>query len=199
MTETLKPFDPLSKRFAAQFAKPTELGPVNLRALTPFQRALLVIDGTVTRFIEVYTLEPVETIRINQVRFHIDEDNQWLDVQKGAEVGLRRVYIKGKISDALYVYAHASVALDRIPKEIRKRLEIQGESLGRVINDNRLETRREVLWYGKEHLDDLPEAVRELCDGSFLSRTYRIIHEGKPIALINEKFPASPEKSPSPY
>ena len=197
--ETRPAFDPLTKRFLAQFAKPTELGPVNLRALTPFQRALLVIDGTVTRFIEVYTLEPVETVRIDQVRFYIDEDNKWLDVRKGAEVGLRRVYIKGKISDALYVYAHASVALDRMPQDVRRRLEVQGESLGRVLNDNKLETRREVLWYGKEQVSNLPEAVRELCDGSFFSRTYRIIHKGAPIALINEKFPTAVDKHLSPY
>lgn len=194
-----KPFDPLSKRFAAQFAKPPQLGPVNLRALTPFQRALLVIDGTVTRFIEVYTLEPVETVRIDQVRFYLTEDHPWLDVREGAEVGMRQVFIKGKHSDTLYLYAIASVALDRIPKDVRRRLEVQGESLGRVLNENKLETRREILWYGKETVTDLPEEVRSLYDGPFFSRAYRIIHAGEPIALINEKFPASIAEQPSPY
>ena len=42
---THEPFDPLSDLFVAQFAKPAQLGGVNLRALTPFHRALLVIDG----------------------------------------------------------------------------------------------------------------------------------------------------------
>jgi len=192
-------FDPLTRRFVAQFARPAELGPVNLRALSPFQRALLVIDGTVTRFIEVYTLEPTTTVRIDQVRFHITEDHPWLDVKEGAEVGLRRVFIKGQHSGRLYVYAIASVALDRIPPEVRRRLEVQGESLGKVLNENRMETRREILWYGKEQVADLPEAVAELSDGAFFSRAYRIIHNGEPIALINEKFPARIEEQPSPY
>lgn len=183
------PLDPLSERFVAQFARPAGLGPVNLRALSPFQRALLVSDGTVTRFIEVYTLEPVDTVRIDQVRVQAREDDRWLGVREGDEVGLRRVYTKGRHSGRLYVYAITSVALGRIPPAVRSRLEVQGESLGRVINETKLETRREVLWYGKEQVTDLPEAVRALCDGAFLSRTYRIMHAGAPLALVNEKFP----------
>ena len=38
-------FDPLSDLFLAQFDRPQELGSVNLRTLSPFQRSLLVIDG----------------------------------------------------------------------------------------------------------------------------------------------------------
>jgi hypothetical protein len=53
-------FNPLKDLFAAQSSKPETLREVNLRALSPFQRALLVIDGTVTKFIEAYTMEPVE-------------------------------------------------------------------------------------------------------------------------------------------
>ena len=43
-------YDPLIDLPMAQAARPAELGPVNLRTLTPFQRALLVIDGTVRGF-----------------------------------------------------------------------------------------------------------------------------------------------------
>ena len=42
--------DPLEELFIAQFARPAELRPVNLRAISPNQRALLSIDGTVTTF-----------------------------------------------------------------------------------------------------------------------------------------------------
>ena len=46
--------------FIAQCAKPLDLEEINLSQLTPFQRALLVTDGTVTRFIEAYTFSPVK-------------------------------------------------------------------------------------------------------------------------------------------
>jgi hypothetical protein len=48
-------FTPMSDLFVAQFTRPKHLEQINLRSLTPFQRALLVLDGTVTKFIEAYT------------------------------------------------------------------------------------------------------------------------------------------------
>lgn len=76
---------------------------------------------------------------------------------------------------------------------MRDGIEIQGEGIGRLLNDSELETRREVLWYGREHQPELPKMVRESAGSYFVSRTYRIISKGQPIALINEKFPLSPE------
>ena len=52
--------------FVAQFAKPSDLEEINLSQLTPFQRALLVTDGTVTQFIEAYTLSTVEVVLLHQ-------------------------------------------------------------------------------------------------------------------------------------
>ena len=43
-------FDPLSDLLVAQVDKPAHLKAINLRTLTPYQRALLTIDGTVTTF-----------------------------------------------------------------------------------------------------------------------------------------------------
>src|SRR3989304_4469863 len=77
-------FDPLSDLFVAQFAKPPDLGIVNLRALTPFQRALLVIDGTVTKFIEAYTMEPVTVRIISHEQRRLSAENAWLEAEGGA-------------------------------------------------------------------------------------------------------------------
>ena len=49
-------FDPLTDILVAQTSKPEGLKPLNFRTLNPFQRALMVIDGTVTKFIEAYTM-----------------------------------------------------------------------------------------------------------------------------------------------
>src|SRR3990172_4462473 len=76
-------FDPLSDLFVAQFAKPPDLGIVNLRALTPFQRALLVIDGTVTKFIEAYTMEPVTVRIISHEQRRLSAENAWLEAEAG--------------------------------------------------------------------------------------------------------------------
>jgi chorismate-pyruvate lyase len=192
-----EPFDPLSDLFVAQFAKPAQLGAVNLRALTPFQRALLVIDGTVTKFIEAYTLEPVETIRIGQERRRLSADQPWLEAAAGIEVLARSVYLKGKYSGTVHAYAISLVVPDRLPEPLRELLKDEAGSLGRILLDNRMETRRDVLWYGREPLQDLPDPIRHLVGGEVISRTYRIILGGQPVMLINEKFPSGPDPLPS--
>src|SRR3972149_10783383 len=89
-------FDPLSDLFVAQFAKPPDLGIVNLRALTPFQRALLVIDGTVTKFIEAYTMEPVTVRIISHEQRRLSADNTWLEAEAGAPVLARDAVLGGE-------------------------------------------------------------------------------------------------------
>ena len=189
-------FNPLDEKFAAQFAKPADLGDVNFRALTPMQRALLVIDGTVTKFLEAYTLEPVKILRLAQDTKTLTADHAWLEAVRGTKVTLREVLIEGKFSHSLYVWAASLVIFDRLPGAIAERLELDGEGLGRVLNDHAVETRREILWYGREHAVELPAALRSRADGEFVSRTYRIVAGGKPIALINERFPANPARLP---
>src|SRR3989337_2645452 len=102
-------FDPLSDLFVAQFAKPPDLGIVNLRALTPFQRALLVIDGTVTKFIEAYTMEPIEVVRLAQSTQQLPGDHVWLEAPKTTEVVARQVVLRGKFSQKPYVYAQSLI------------------------------------------------------------------------------------------
>ena len=192
MTQTVteaERFDPLRDVMLAQSSKPPELGSVDLRTLTPFQRALLVLDGTVTKFIEAYTMEPLEIVRLDQATQVLREDHYWLAAPQGTEVGLRQVLIRSKSSLTAYAYAVSLLVFERLPERVRYGIEIQGEGIGRLLNDSELETRREVLWYGQEHRQDLPEIVRRSAGSDFISRTYRIISRGQPIALINEKFP----------
>jgi chorismate-pyruvate lyase len=194
---TTNGFDPLQSLLRAQPERPPELGAVNLRVLSPFQRALLVIDGTVTKFIEAYAMEPLEIDRLSQSTLLLEEDHPWLDAEKGTEVAVREVLIQGKYSRTPFVYAVSLVVLDRLPETMRDRLDIQGEGIGRIINDTEMETRREILWFGRERLTELPEAIRGRTPGDFISRAYRIITQGKPIALINEKFPYDIDRLPS--
>jgi chorismate-pyruvate lyase len=190
-------FDPLSDLFIAQFARPTNLEPVNLRTLTPFQRALLVIDGTVTKFIEAYTMEPIEVVRLSQETRRLPVEQSWLEASEDTTVLVREVLLQAKYSHALYAYALSFVVPDRLPEQVRERLNDEDEGLGRILNDYDLETRREVLWYGRERTGELPPEVQRRIEGEFLSRTYRVIWNGHPVMLINEKFPIHTDRLPS--
>ena len=189
-------FDPLKKIQIAESARPSELQKLNFRTLTPYQRALMVADGTVTKFIEAYTLDPVEIIRLNQEVYPLKHDHPWLDAPSNTDVMFREVMIRGVYSHTLYVYGVSYIVPERLPKDMRRRLEVQGEGIGRILNDAQMETRREVLWFGRERLAHLPHEISSLCNGEFISRAYRIIMGGLPIVMINERFPVMTDALP---
>ena len=182
-------FDPLSDLLVAQVEKPAHLKKINLRTLTPYQRALLTIDGTVTKFIEAYEMEPVMVKLLEQDTRELEAKHPWLEVEAGTSVITRQVILEGKYSKRLYAYAVSLLVHDQLPEAVREDLKVHPQGIGRVLIKNKLETRREVLWYGRENMAELPNQVQSRSDGRFNSRTYRVICSGKPFMLINEKFP----------
>ena len=87
--------------------------------------------------------------------------------------------IQGRYTRTFHAYAASRFVLDR------------------SLNDTALEIRLEVLWCGREHLQNAPEPICAVSDGHFISRAYRITANDKPVALINEKFPVVPDNWPS--
>ncbi len=183
-------FDPFSDLMVMQAAKPQHWRPIDLRTLTPFQRALVSIDGTVTKFIEAYTLEPVEIVRLQQQEQRLRIDHPWLAAPTGTTVIARQVLLSGKYSATIYAYAVSLLLIDRLPSDVLRGLDVEPAGLGRILLNSQLENRREVLWYGREQVADLPEAIEVYTGNDFISRTYRIIVGNQPMMLINEKFPS---------
>ena len=179
--------------FVAQFAKPPDLEEMNLSQLTPFQRALLVIDGTVTQFLEAYTFSPVEVVLLHQETQTLPTNHAWLDVEKGTEVVSRRVVLQTERKEdpqpTVHAYATSIIVLDRIPPTIREGLTLKGHGLGQLLQRSGLESRRDLLWWGLKRPQNLPEALVHLKDKPFLSRTYRVVVDGQPIMLISEQSP----------
>lgn len=189
-------FDPADGLFVAQFDRPSDLEPVNLRALSPMQRALMVIDGTVTKFLEAYCMEPIEVTTLGQAEQTLEVAQEWLEVKAGRDVLARHVTLTGGYSGDLYAYAISLTNPAAIPRDIRAAMEIQGGSVGRILLSSRVEQRREVLWYGKESAEGLPETLRHRYGGDLLSRAYRIMMGGRPVIMIIEKFPFRADSAP---
>ena len=179
--------------FVAQPAKPSDLEEINLSELTPFQRALLVIDGTVTQFIEAYTFSPIEVALLHQEKQTLPTDHVWLDTEKGTEVVFRQVVLQTEQMDGqqptVHAYAISLIVPDRIPQTIREGLTVKGQGLGQLLQRSGLETRRDLLWWGLKRPKDLPEVLLHLEGKPFLSRTYRVVADGHPIMLISEQSP----------
>ena len=178
--------------FVAQDDKPESLKRINFARLTPFQRGLLVTDGTVTRFIEAYTLMPVEVTLLQQTKQTLSTEHTWLQLPTGAEVISRQAvihtHLQEESSPIIHTYADSLIVPERLPQSFMDGLGSDKQGLGGLLPRSGLETRRELLWCGIETLTDLPSAITHLEGEKFISRTYRMLANQEPLMLINEKF-----------
>lgn len=185
----LPEFDPAADVFVAQARRPAGLETVDVAGLGPYLRSLLVIDGTVTRFIEAYWLEPVDVRRIAQEETRLPQAEPWLELEAGDPVIRRRVLLVGARSGRLFAWADTLIAAARLAPGVRRGLERDGGGLGRILIDTAAETRREGLWFGRDPALARPAEVAALCRGPLLARSYRVVCDGRPLMQITERFP----------
>lgn len=182
-------FDPAARLFLAQEQRPAHLEAVHPEDLSPLQRALLVIDGTVTTFLSAWALEPVTVQPLSQRAAVLPAAATWLDAPLGTAVLERAVLLVGGRSQRLFAYAESVICTERLPAALRDGLLSGGLSLGQLLLLPGFESRREGLWYGRERPASLPARVAGLTEPDFLTRTYRVSAGSKPLMLITERFP----------
>lgn len=198
---TSEPFDPAARLFLAQDRRLANLAGVTPAELSPLQRALLVIDGTVTSFLSAWAMEPI-IVRLLGQRSSIMPGAgrlagaqplaaDWLDVPAGTPVMERAVLLLGADSQRLFAFAESVICIDRLPAALRTGLESADLSLGQLLLMPGFESRREGLWYGRERPAVLPPAVAALTSPDFLTRTYRVSAASQPLMVITERFPWS--------
>lgn len=182
-------FDPLARVFIALDARPLGVVPIATPDLSPFQRALLAIDGTVTQFIEAWAVEPVEVVLLEQSEIKLPLTNEWLALEAGAPVIRRRVMLRGLGTGRFHTWADSLIAAGRVSPAMRRALERDGGGIGKILIDAGVESRREALWYGRERPREIPPQVAACWTGDFLVRSYRLLAGGQPLMLITERFP----------
>lgn len=187
------PFDPAAGLFVAQARRPAGLEPVDPAALSPQQRALLVIDGTVTTFLEAWALEPIVVSRLWQRSATLRAAEYWLDARAGDPVIERAVLLAGRRTGRFFAFAESLICPDRLPAALADTLATGDASLGQLLLTPGFDSRREGLWYGRERLQVLPQAVAAVTAGDFLTRSYRVTAAGRPLMIISERFPFTPE------
>lgn len=190
-------FDPTAGRFTAQAGRPDAWSDVDPASLTPLMRALLVIDGTVTKILEAYFLEPVDVQRISQSIDELGAADTWLDADAGEHVVNREVVLVGRESQRVYTYAQSTIMLDRLTGRMEAGLDADNLGLGRILLDSEAEMRRECLWYGRQRLAKLPPPMSVHVDEALVSRTYRVIRGGSPLMMITERFPPDVSSNPT--
>jgi chorismate-pyruvate lyase len=180
-------FDPTRGVFTKTAQRPASLAPVDVASLAPVERALLVIDGTVTKFLEAYFLEPVSVERLAQAEDRATGfDAEWLDCDPGEPLLRRSVLLRGGTSSRVFAWADSLLLPARLSSSMRRALETEPGGLGRIIIDSKLETRRECLWFGWQQVDAAQSSVAA---GRYLVRSYRILSGGQPLMMVTERFP----------
>ena len=188
MKQPLDKDPPKNLRPQNSLSLPTING-LDFSLLSPILRTLLVTDGTVTRFLEAYFLEPIKVERVFQEEVTLEADLPSLDLVRGNKILRRQVLLCRNSTKEVCTFAESFIRLDRLWPKLRGDL-LEGRlGVGELLRDRRMETYRELLSYGKENTGTLSHLLKIGKDETLLSRSYRIFSRQLPTILISEKFP----------
>jgi beta-ribofuranosylaminobenzene 5'-phosphate synthase len=159
--------------------------------ISPVQKFLLGTDGSVTQILESITGKKVVIRTLVQKVIPADRtvaDN--LSIAEGDPVNFRIVEIRTEENGEVLIYAISHTPINRLSPEFKDDLMKADIPIGRIINQHHIEARREILAARVSPATDEMGRVFAICKNEpVLSRQYQIIHAGKPLIFIEEKFP----------
>ncbi len=161
--------------------------------LSPLQKVLLLTDGSVTILLEAAAGERVDVRTSAQDVVPADAvQADRLECALGDPVNRRVVNLVGARTGRIYVHAVSFTPLDRLMPGARDDLLAADIPIGRILLRHRMETRRELSAVGVVQAGmELGETFALPADAPVLCRRYTIIHGGKPLISIEERFPAA--------
>jgi chorismate-pyruvate lyase len=177
-------------RWSAQTERPARLTDVPFADLPAAIRLLLASEGTLAGALEAYARAPIVADVEGQEQMRLDADHaRWLDAYPGEPALNRRTALRMATTGRLMVHAESVLLLDRLPGEFCDVLAAAPGGLGEAFATLALESRRELLWFGRSPMRDLRDGDRALAGPTGVSRCYRLIVEGSPVCCIEETFP----------
>ena len=81
--------------------------------------------------------------------------------------------------------------MERLPDNMRIKLETTNIPIGLLWREARLETHREIIAYHRERNANVATHLGLDASAELLSRTYLLYTNGQPMGVITEKFPAT--------
>lgn len=176
------------RHFVLQMERPDHLGDVDLIEMDTSLRNLLFTDGTVTRTLEVQALSRVFVEVVSQARLCVSGSvASHLYVPDGMDSVRRRVIIGTEASTMPVIWAESHIIPSRLPPDFLKVLDDSPDGIGESLQQVKLESWRELLWFGLDAPPSwsglLPEA-----EPAVLKRLYRVISQSRPALLISESF-----------
>jgi chorismate-pyruvate lyase len=162
----------------------------SMPGLSDVERILVVSDGTFTYQLETFVREPIGVeILSNQLSPLSQNDAQLLSCSKGNLAWDRRTLLRGRISGAAFSYATSLINDEGLNPDFRAELRVTQSGIGHIMAKYRMGTFRELLTYHCDTKPDYGHYLTNFKDSTFLSRTYRIVFEGRPIMVVTENIP----------
>jgi chorismate-pyruvate lyase len=175
-----------ARHFTAQDALPDGVAAVDVRRLSSVLRGLLLLDGTVSRALEAETLRPVQ---VEPVAHDDCEPSAAvaaaLQLASGERCMRRRVVMRIAGASPI-VWAESFVVPERLPAAFLNALTANAKGIGGSLQELRLESARELLWFGLAGEPDWPEPAGS--GAATLRRAYLLFTGGEPALLITEDF-----------
>lgn len=166
---------------------------LNMQALPPFLRTLLVTDGTVTKILEAYFWEEVAVDLIDQQVVSLQETLPLIEKNAGDKVVKREVRLRGVQTNNVYAYATSYFKTEVLGEKLSQELLSGSIGIGELLREIGLETFREISDFGQER-HKLGENASDTSKSNsgfeeVIYRTYVISLDGRRGIQIQERFP----------
>lgn len=163
--------------------------------LNHIQKILLMTDGTVTELLEYLSQEPIVIDKVYQ-RLEgdlcgvPDEHVSSIQIQPGvSQVLIRKIILKGKITQKNYIYAESTILVDCLPSGFRDELINSKTPIGKLWSKHRLETyKTDFVAIKEKPTAQIASHLSIPLDTDVLSRTYCVYSCGEKSMVITEKF-----------
>ena len=160
--------------------------------LSKAQQLLLMTDGSVTTLLEVITGKPVVVTTLLQQVVEADAERaSALDVEEGDNINYRVVVLKNDDNHQPLIYAESYTPIARLKKEFRHDLMKADIPIGRIMNQRKIESRREIRRIEIVCNEEVSELFGVAQNVPLLSRTYDIISHDTVLIRITETFPST--------
>jgi chorismate-pyruvate lyase len=172
----------------------------HMPGLSDIERILVVSDGTFTYQLETYVRESIGVEILSNELAQLSSSNaHLLGCGEHTLAWNRQTLLRGKRTGTAYCYATSVINDEDLDPDFRAELRVTQSGIGHLMAKYRMGTYRELLMY---HIDNRPVYGHHLPhfqNAAFLSRTYRIIFQGKPIMVITENMPRNLFAQPIPF
>lgn len=183
--------DLVAVHFTAQHETPSELGSVDITQLDSFLRGVLFTDGTVSRALEAQSLCQVVVEAVEQAPGPVPAPvARALELDDPTDECLRRRVVMTIAQTQPSVWAETYLAVLRMPQQFITQLDGNPQGIGGSLQQLKLESRRELLWFGVGPLPTWAHSVDPAAAAATLAltRCYRVLTQGLPALLICESF-----------